>query len=335
MKKLILYYCLLVLIGCKKDGPITEHTQSSAFMLNIPPGFPTPVMPEGNELTKDRVLLGKKLFFDPILSGNGKISCASCHIPSKAFSDTGRVSAGVEHRLGTRNTSPLFNLAYEKAFFWDAGAISLEVQALAPIENHLEMDMAVPALIEKLKKDSVYVALFKKAYDRPVGSYGLVRAISAFERTLISGNSRFDQYQFRNSSSALSASEKSGMAIFFSQKSGCANCHGGFNFTDFQLHNIGLYTKYEDIGRARVTSKESDVGSFKTPSLRNIEMTGPYMHDGSMRTLEEVVDFYSTGGKSHPAKDVLMKPISLTTTEKTDLINFLKSLTDHEFINSH
>jgi cytochrome c peroxidase len=334
-KQLILGTLFLILgSACKKDPiiessviPIDEGNQE--FILTLPKGFLYPTIPTDNTLTKNKIELGKLLFFDPILSKDSTKSCASCHLHDVFFSDTSRLSFGINNRIGTRNAPSLINVAYQPYMFWDGGNPTLEQQVLGPISNHLEFDFDVYKIIDRLIKHPTYPALFKKAYNQEPTVFSLTRAIACFERTLIGGTSRYDTYIQNKDSSALSNSEKNGLNLFFSEKAECFHCHQGFLFTDLSFRNNGLATVYADSGRARITQVPSDIGKFKVPSLRNVEKTPPYMHDGSLNTLEDVVNHYASGGANHPNKSPVIQPLTLTTKEKTDLINFLKSLTDN------
>ena len=319
---------ILLLSSCGKD----ELISNTAYNLEIPKGFPAMAIPVDNQLTVQRVALGKKLFFDNILSRDSSVSCSSCHLPEYGFSDPEQFSKGVAERIGFRQSITLTNVAYNTLFFWDGGATSLELQLLAPIENPDEMDMNMPKLIERLSNHPDYPALFKKAYDREIDPFTITRALAAYERTLISGNSRYDMYVNAGKEDALTESEKRGLEVFNSSRTNCSQCHSGFNFTSFGFENNGLYEYFADSGRARVTTLRSDVGLFKVPTLRNIGVTAPYMHDGSLTTLEQVIEHYQAGGKLHENKSPLITGFQLTTQEKTDLLNFLNSLTDYEFI---
>ncbi|MDF1672936.1 MAG: cytochrome c peroxidase [Vicingaceae bacterium] len=303
------------------------------YVLIIPDGFPEPVMPVGNELTTSRVELGKKLFFDPIVSKDSTVSCASCHLPELAFADTNRFSFGVENRLGKRNSPSIMNIVYHKGFMRDGGMTSLEMQVLAPVQEHVELDNNVLVIVEKMKNNPEYVNLSKRAYDREPDPYVFTHAISAYERTLIKADSKYDDYH-RGNKEALSKSEKRGLDLFMSKKTNCSECHSGIHFSDFSIKNNGLYQlNYADSGRMRVSLNEADRDLFKVPSLRNVAITRPYMHDGSIPTLEAVVEHYNKGGKNHKQKSELIQPLALTVVEKQDLVNFLKSLTDKEYNN--
>jgi cytochrome c peroxidase len=281
-----------------------------------------------NQFTKNRIDLGKKLFFDPILSRDGTISCASCHEENRFFTDNLPISIGIEGRMGIRNSPSLINVAYQPNMFWDGGNPTLEQQILAPIVSHFEMDFDVNKVVDRLKKHTEYSALFQKAYNQAPSVFSLTRAIACYERTLIGGTSRYDKYIQKIDTLALNRSEKNGMSIFFGENGECFHCHQGFNFTDYSFRNNGLYITYPDSGRARITELPQDVGKFKVPSLRNIEKTAPYMHDGSLNTLEEVINHYESGGAKHPNKSPIIQPLKLSKQEKIDLVNFLKSLTD-------
>lgn len=316
----------ILITSCHKDDAI--DTGNEILELPVPTGFPYPDIPEDNQPTKNRIALGKKLFFDPILSRDNTISCASCHHEDKKMTDGLPVSQGIDGRHVLRNGMTVLNTAYQPNMFWDGGSPTLEQQVTAPIESHEEMDFNVLKVVERLKNHPEYPALFLKAYNLEPSPYTLTRAIANFERTLFTGKSKYDEYQYDKNMNALSESEKRGMDLFFGERAECFHCHGGFNFTDFSFKNNGLYLVYADSGRARITTLHSDVGKFKVPSLRNVALTAPYMHDGSMATLEEVVEHYSSGGKAHFNKSFLIQPLNLTEQEKTDLVNFMKALTD-------
>lgn len=326
---IILLFSLFV-FSCKKEkhGAVGFVDPNKVITLAIPKGFPYPVIPSDNLPTQNRIALGKKLFFDSILSRDNTISCGSCHLEDKYFTDNLKVSKGIENRQGIRNAPTIINVAYHPYFFWDGGNPTLEQQVLGPIENPLEMDFDVNRVVERLLIHDEYPSLFQEAYGKDPSVYTLTRAIACYERTIIRGNSRYDDYVQNNDTSALTASEKNGMNLFFGEKGECFHCHNGFNFTDNSFRNNGLYQTYADSGRARITLLLSDIGKFKVPSLRNVDKTAPYMHDGSLATLEEVVDHYNSGGSRHPNKSPIIIPLRLTITERSDIVNFLKSLTD-------
>lgn len=306
--------------------------ETEEYFLHIPAGFPTPDIPADNGLTKSRVELGRSLFYDPALSADSTRSCGSCHAAYLAFSDSTAVSLGIENRAGSRNAPTLANVAYQKRLLREGGVPTLEMQILVPIQEHNEFDFNILLVAERLQKMPRYVALAEKAYGRTPDAFVITRAIAAFERTLLSGNSPYDQYAFQGKSNALSVTEKRGLVLFEGKKLNCSTCHAGFLFTHQDFTNNGLYENYPDSGRISLTGLESDRAVFKVPSLRNVALTAPYMHNGSLPTLESVVDHYQTGGKSHPNKSLLLKPFILNAQERADLLAFLRSLTDQTFI---
>jgi cytochrome c peroxidase len=329
MKHVFIFVCL-VITSCfwiEKD----TKPQVPDFE-RVPAGFPKVAYPDNNLPTADRWLLGKKLFYDPILSVDGSISCASCHQQQLAFSDDRSVSLGVADRPGTRNAPSLANVAYHPYFMREGAVPTLEMQILVPIQEHNEFDFNVLRIADLLRQDASYVELAQKAYGREPDAFVITRAIANFERTLLSGNSRYDQYLADNTSNVLNEAEKRGMELFFSERTQCASCHAGFNFTNYSFQNNGLYEQYPDSGRFRLTRKETDRDKFKVPGLRNVEVTSPYMHDGSLTSLEEVLDHYNRGGHDHRNKSLLIKPLGLSEQEKADLIVFLGTLTDHDFL---
>jgi cytochrome c peroxidase len=319
---------LFGLSGCEYPQTVSP---SEPYTLDVPDHFPQPQVPEDNQLTKARVELGRQLFFEKALSRDSTVSCASCHTPSKSFTDGEEQAVGIEGRLHKRNTMALVNVAYAPRFNWDGQVNTLEKQAIIPITAHNEMDMDFETLAERLNADSDYRNKFQKAYpDTAIDTYSITRALASFQRTLISGNSPYDQF-LQGDSSALSASARRGMTIFFSERAECFHCHTGTFFTDHSLHNNGLYEEYQDKGAFEGTGNNRDRGRFKVPTLRNVELTAPYMHDGSMNSLDEVIRHYESGGKDHPNRSPLIRPFTLTDKERRDLVNFLKSLTDRNF----
>lgn len=325
---LLVSFCI-VLNGCKKDpaGSMAEDE-----ILNIPTGFPLINFPADNGFTRERWELGKQLFFDKQLSKNNTVSCAGCHKQEFAFSDNVAFSSGDNNASGTSNAPTLANVAYHPYYTRAGGVPTLEMQVLVPIQEHNEFNTNILEVIEKLKQNNSYRQRATEAYGRELDAFVITRALATFERSLLSGNSRFDDYYFKGESAALNESEKRGYQLFTGSKTNCSQCHGGFNFTNYSFENNGLYINYADSGRMRLTQLPEDRAKFKVPSLRNIALTSPYMHDGSMETLSIVVEHYNSGGESHINKSDLIKPLLLSTQEKTDLINFLNSLTDNLFI---
>ncbi|MFY0672500.1 MAG: cytochrome-c peroxidase [Bacteroidia bacterium] len=301
--------------------------------IEIPKGFPDIQFPEDNTFTKERWELGKKLFYDPILSLDSTKSCNSCHKQQFAFSDNLAFSNGVQNRPGTRNSPSLANVAYHPYYTREGGVPTLEMQILVPIQEHNEFDFNILLAQERLQRIPDYVELSKMAYDREPNYFVITRALATFERSLISGNSAYDKFKFDNQENALTKREKKGMELFFSERIGCGNCHSGINFTNYTFENNGLYEQYTDEGRRRLTGKDEDNGLFKVPSLRNVEFTAPYMHDGSIETLEDVIEHYNEGGEDFENKSRLIKPLNLSEKEKSQLLAFLIALSDYSFIN--
>ncbi len=331
-------------INAKKDDGSCEY--SSPYYLDVPSLFSQnllpPVLPEDNPLTIEGIELGRKLFYEKKLSGDNTQSCSSCHSPSLAFNDTNQFSIGIDNIFGGRNSMPIFNLAwnYDENFFWDGRATSVENQAFGPVVNPVEMHQAWPDAVAKLQNDNSYPDLFKKAFGTNVIDSVLVsKAISQFERILISGNSKFDRYL--NYQESLSSSELSGFNVFMDENAGdCFHCHGGPTnplWTDNQFHNNGLDASFSDEGLGGISGNPNDFGKFKTPSLRNLVFTAPYMHDGRFATLEEVIEHYSSGLVHSSTIDPLMKNVSqggaqLSLQDKIDLKAFLLTLTDSSFV---
>jgi cytochrome c peroxidase len=300
-------------------------------LVDIPNGFPQVDFPEDNALTPERWALGKRLFYDPILSADSTLSCASCHRPELAFTDGRAIASGIEGRPGTRNTPTLTNVAYQPYFLREGGVPTLEMQVLVPIQEHAEFDFNILRVADRMSRDPEYVAASLEAYDRLPDPFVITRAIATFERSMISGESRYDAY-VHGDHNALTDLEKEGMNLFFSQRTQCATCHSGFNFTDYSFQNNGLYAEYVDPGRFRLTGLESDRALFKVPTLRNIAYTAPYMHDGSISTLEDVVVHYNTGGKNHPHQSSRIHPLHLEQREQYALQKFLEALSDVSFL---
>jgi cytochrome c peroxidase len=334
MRPTLLFVSFFVLfLACRKEQKQPTN-ESDAYFLKVPIGFPQPEIPADNALTKTRIELGRRLFYDPILSLDSTKSCGSCHFLELAFSDKTPTSLGIENRAGLRNTPSLANVVYQKKLLREGGVPTLEMQILVPIQEHAEFDFNIILVAERLKKQPFYTDLAQKAYNRAPDPFVITRSIAAFERTFLSGDSRFDQYFYQGKTTAISAAERRGFELFKSEKLNCAACHEGFLFTNQAFLNNGLYENYADSGRFRLTLDSSDMAVFKVPSLRNVGLTAPYMHDGSFSTLESVIKHYETGGKSHPNKSPLLKSFSISATERADLIAFLNSLTDDFFVNN-
>ncbi len=298
-----------------------------------PLGLPPVIWPNDNPYSKAKVELGRLLYFDKRLSSDNTVACASCHAPDKGFTDQAPVSTGIGGQKGGRSAPTVVNRAYSLFQFWDGRAASLEEQAKGPIANPIEMTnekdgaAAHAAVVGKLRGIPGYVRLSQEAFGTSELTMDHVaKAIATFERTVLSGNSPFDRYQNGNQR-AMTPSQVSGMKVFFG-KAACDACHLGFNFTDGSYVNIGIGMDRPepDLGRHNVTRVVEDRGAFKTPTLREIEHTAPYMHDGSFKTLEEVVEHYDKGGIKNPHLDQRLKPLRLTAEEKQDIVAFLRAL---------
>ncbi len=319
----------VLIAGCVKESGSGTKEANVPFLLDLPPGAPVPVIPADNPLTIASVKLGKSLFFDPRLSLDRGISCASCHHPDRAFSDTVALSVGVNGRMVTRNAPSLANVVYHPLLMRDGGTPTLEQQVLIPLLDTAEMDVTMASLITLLGEDENYQTQSMKAFGRAMDAFVISRSLASYERTLISGSSRFDKFRYQEDSTALDPQEKRGWAIFNGDRGKCSSCHGGFDLSDHSFRNIGTSLDHAaDPGRQRITLKPTDRGKFAVPTLRNIALTAPYMHDGSMQTLEQVVDHFDSGGLADPNKDPLMQPLHLSVQEKQDLIAFLRTLTD-------
>ena len=301
-------------------------------------------------MTKGKFELGRQLYFDQRISLDGTVSCATCHDPAKGWTDNLKTSVGINGQVGGRNAPTVLNTAFGRSMFWDGRAPSLEGQAQGPIQNKIEMgDQSYKDIVERLRKISGYAEQFRKVFGTDVTLDGMAKAIATFERAAaLSGNSKYDQYA-KGDLKALSEGEKRGMVLFGLRldqddefkpgvplkKALCTSCHVGFNFTDENFHNIGVgwdgkAGKYADLGRFAISpigaKTPDEAGSFKTPTVRDATRTAPYMHDGSLKTLEEVVEHYDKGGNANPSLDKDMKPLSLTASEKADVVAFMKAL---------
>ncbi|MEO1995807.1 MAG: cytochrome c peroxidase, partial [Planctomycetaceae bacterium] len=316
-----------------KAGPTVREIPTDTLppvldLEHIPSGLreDRPIPPD-NSLTASRVALGRRLFFDPILSGDRSVACASCHLPKFAFASPDPVSLGIAGQRGTRNAPSLLNVAYVAPLFWDGRAASLEQQALLPIENPKELGAKLGSVVARLRADAGYVRDFEAAYGRPISQVTLARALASFQRVLVSGNSPVDRFR-AGDSSALTTRQRQGLWLFES-KGVCWRCHSGRNFTDNRFHNTGVSWGRvpSDLGRYNVTQESSDRGGFKTPTLRNVALTAPYMHDGSLPDLKRVVEFYNRGAGPNDLRDPRIRPLHLTPQEVEQLVAFLGALT--------
>jgi cytochrome c peroxidase len=294
------------------------------YQLKVPLGLKAMRFPRDNPLSKAKIALGKQLYFDARLSGDDTISCASCHDPKKGWSNGSAFATGVRGQVGGRSAPTIINSGYQYFQFWDGRAHHVEGQALGPIQNPIEMDLTLKDLVTKLNKIEGYQSQFQDVFGTDVTSEGIAKAIGAFERTVLSGNAPFDRFK-KGDKTALSDAAERGRKLFFG-KGNCSACHSGSNFTDGGFHNLGIGIKdaNPDLGRFLETDIEGDRGSFKTPTLREIARTAPYMHNGSLKTLEDVIDFYDKGGIENPQRDEEISPLKLTDQQKADLITFLK-----------
>ncbi len=293
-------------------------------VLKVPLGLKPVPVPSDNPLTIEKVELGKQLYFDPRLSCDETVSCASCHDPKKGWSNGTPFAMGVRSQMGGRSAPTIINAAYSELQFWDGRALRLEGQALGPIQNPIEMDHKLEDCVAKLNKIPGYKQQFQKVFGTDVTPENIAKAIASFERTVLSGNAPYDQYK-AGKKDALSPAAERGMKLFFG-KAHCSACHTGPNFSDDSFHNIGVGMKAEkpDLGRFEVTKVLGDKGAFKTPTLREVARHAPYMHDGSMKTLEEVIEHYDRGGIPNTQLDEEVFPLKLTAVEKSDLVTFMK-----------
>ncbi|MDD2547343.1 MAG: di-heme enzyme [Burkholderiaceae bacterium] len=349
--------------------PAQHPGTPAAWTWKLPSGFPVPKVPEGNPMSEAKVDLGRYLFYDRRLSGNGTQACASCHHQDKAFTDGRALALGSTGQLHPRGAQSLANAVYNATLTWaNPSLVTLEKQMEVPLFSEDPVEMGIhdgnqAEVLARLAADPLYGPKFAAAFPgqaQPIAWGSVIQAISAFQRTLISGHSRYDQYT--QGKTPLTPAEERGMRLFFGEKAECFHCHGSFNFNDqvvhassriveTPFHNTGLYNlggsgnfPPGNQGLFEFTAQATDRGLFRAPSLRNVEVTAPYMHDGSIATLEGVLDFYAAGGRSlpsgpyagdgrqHPNKSDLITLIRLDAQEKADLVAFLKTLTDHDFL---
>jgi cytochrome c peroxidase len=353
--------CYLILssflLACK---PPTAH--QNEYDWNLPKGFPSPLVPQDNPMSAAKVALGKKLFFDVGLSFNQSMSCASCHQPQFAFAEPKKTAVGSTGQKHRRNTQSLVNVAYNSNLTWaHSGLNQIEQQILIPMFSEDPIELGITGHEHEVLQRFVnqnYATLFKNAFnDSQVDFDRIVKALASYVRSLTSFASPFDEYAYQNNDEAMSDAAKRGMELFFSEKFECFHCHGGFNFTQSSqhenqrldlrpFHNTGLYNidnkgayPVYDQGLIEVTLQPHDMGKFRAPTLRNVEVSAPYMHDGSLATLDEVIEFYAAGGRGYGATNPLKSPFlagfELQLQQKQDLIAFLQSLTDSQFLNSN
>lgn len=345
MQKTFYYSFFLVvcfsLFSCKEENDYA-NLSNRPYTLEIPSNFPEVKQDMSlSPLTEMGVQLGKKLFYDPQLSRNNSISCAFCHEQPSAFTHHGHdLSHGIDNLVGLRNTPAIQNIIFQSQYFFDGAANTMQMIPIPPIHNPVEMDENIPNILEKLKKDPKYVALFEVAFEnKKINSANMLSALVQFMATMISANSKYDKYIRNETGGTLNKQELYGLNLFHNK---CASCHSTDIFTDNQFRNNGLppNPNINDLGREQVTGFEQDRYKFKVPSLRNIELTAPYMHDGRFGSLESVLNFYTNGVQHTQNLDPLMiQPngrlgINLTPEEKKAIIAFLKTLTDYQFISN-
>ena len=353
-----------------RDAIRHSSDDQTEYVWQLPEGFPIPRVPAENPMTAQKVELGRRLFFDQRLSGDGSISCASCHRPELAYTDGRSRGIGIRQTIHPRSAMSLTNVAYNATLGWDdPGLTRLEDQALVPLLNTQPLEMGVVDRVEEVlnrfKKDRNYRRLFALAFpeaDNPVSLRNVAYALASFERTLISGNTPYDRWAYGGDADALDADQRAGARLFFSRRLGCFHCHTGFNFSGPVVyegseappplfHNTGLYNQdgsgaypEPNTGVHRHTARREDMGKFRAPTLRNIALTAPYMHDGSVPTLAAVVDHYAVGGRARHAGlganaaetgvliDSLITGFELNEQERTQLIAFLHALSDESFV---
>ena len=349
----------LVALAALAGGSRTYGARvADSYDWHLPPGVPRPRVPADNPMTEAKVRLGRRLFYDARLSGNGTYACASCHQQKLAFTDGRPRALGSTGQPHARSAMSLANVAFNASFGWaDPRTRSLEAQMAVPMFNEHPIEMGIKgndkAIVARLSADPVDAQLFAEAFPgQPLALDTIVKAIASFERTIISANSPVDRYLYRDDRAALSPEARRGMALFFSDRLGCARCHTGFNLSGPTVHdgsgqatpafhNTGLYNidghgAYPSIDRGlfETTHAPADMGRFRAPTLRNIALTAPYMHDGSIATLGEVIDHYASGGVQSPVKSPRLKGFATTSAETNDLLAFLNSLTDQEFLSN-
>jgi cytochrome c peroxidase len=320
--------------GAQRAGIGAAPPAERPFFSALPPGiWPTLPVPPDNPITIDRAELGRRLFFEKRLSRDGSVACASCHVPERAFTDGRPLAVGVDGRVGRRNAPTLLNRAYAPRLFWDGRAGSLEAQALVPMESPVELGSTHDEIVRRLRSRADYRRLFRRAFgSEDILIERVAAALASFQRTLVSGGSAFDRYAMLGDSSALDVEARRGLELFRG-KGRCSLCHDGLLLSDERFHNTGVAWRdgaFRDSGRALVTGRLEDVGAFRTPTLRDVDRTAPYMHDGSLATLEDVVEFYVRGGTPNPGLDPALRPLALDPAERRALVVFLRALTAGE-----
>ncbi|WP_232093163.1 cytochrome-c peroxidase [Gimesia panareensis] len=293
-------------------------------VIKVPAGLPPVPFPADNPPTAEKIALGKQLYFDKRLSRDNTISCASCHDPAKGYSNADQFATGFKGQKGGRNSPTVLNAAYNNFQFWDGRAGSLEEQAVGPIANPIEMNLTLPEAVDRINKIPGYKAQFQKVFGSDATEDNIAKAIASYERTILCGDAPYDRFK-AGDKKALSPAAERGRVLFFG-RAACSSCHSGPNFTDNAFHNIGvgMDAKKPDEGRKTISKLGGDTGSFKTPTLRDIAKSGPYMHDGSLKTLKEVVEHYNKGGVPNEFLDEEIFKLNLTPQEVDDLVTFMK-----------
>ncbi len=344
-------FSVLVFIGCQKDQEVViTEKPLTPYLIERKAWYPQFNLPTDNPLTEEGVLLGRMLFYDPILSGDSTLSCSGCHRQSRAFADSRRFSVGITGQVGTRNSMPLYNLMWMKKFFWDGRVTTLKEQVLLPIQAHDEMKLNLYDAVQKLEKSERYKPMFTQVFKTSnIQPVHLSKALEQFLVTLVSFNAQIDQLWGRTDTlNVISASALRGLNLFMKPTelggADCFHCHSnipyfGVTSASGSMSNNGLSSVFTDKGFGNITGLQSDDGKFKIPSLRNVALTAPYMHDGRFQTLEEVLDFYSDNIKlDSPNLDINIlshnAQLNLSAQEKEDIVEFLKTLTDTEFVNN-
>jgi cytochrome c peroxidase len=345
------------LLACKPP-----NANQNEYDWKLPKGFPHPIMPKDNPMSAAKVALGRELFFDVNLSFNQSMSCATCHQPQFAFSEPQKTAVGSTGQKHRRNSQSLVNVAYNSNLTWaHSGLNQIERQILIPMFSEEPIELGITGhereVLQRFEKPT-YSKLFENAFDGRQATYDrIVKALASYVRSLTSFASPFDEYAYKSNDDAMSDAAKRGMELFFSEKFECFHCHGGFNFTQSSqhenqrldlrpFHNTGLYNvdnkgayPLYDQGLIEATLQPEDMGKFRAPTLRNVEVSAPYMHDGSLATLGDVIDFYAAGGRgqgvSNPLKSPFLAGFELQLHQKQELIAFLQSLTDRQFLNSN
>ena len=321
---------MVLVAACDDAGAPRAMLVDATLPRGVSGGTLADTAPADNALTEARAALGRSLFFDGRLSRTGLVSCSSCHEQAHAFADPAPVSTGVDGRTGTRNAPALVNLAWSPTFFWDGRVASLEEQAGKPIENPLEMDSPLADAVARVGADAGYARAFAAAYDA-LTEQTLRYALASFVRTLVSGGSAYDRH-LAGDDSAFGAAEARGEMLFSSERAACFHCHPPGSLTNGGYFNNGTFVAGGDPGRQAITGRPGDLGKFKVPGLRDVAASAPYMHDGSLATLEDVIDQYDRGGRGDPGTDPQIRPLGLTSDEKADLLAFLRALTDEAFL---